>query len=255
MQFLDILDKTFSLYRSSFRLYIGITAILYIPLSALKALLLPEIFIPGRLLLAQGRFFFLMMVESLLIYPIAIGTLIFVTSQKYLGQQTTIEEALRHVKFLSILSVYLVWILGVLLMWITCIGIPFSIYFLFAWSLCCQSIMLEDHTVIGALSRSRQLIKRMWWRVFGIQILLFILTLIFMFLPLFTLGMLIGIFNLDIPSTTTLISYIIESILRIIAIPIPLIGATLLYFDLRIRKEAFDIEMMATNLNSEPPQP
>ena len=115
--------------------------------------------------------------------------------------------------------------------------------------------MLEDHTVIGALSRSRQLIKRMWWRVFGIQILLFILTLIFMFLPLFTLGMLIGIFNLDIPSTTTLISYIIESILRIIAIPIPLIGATLLYFDLRIRKEAFDIEMMATNLNSEAPQP
>jgi hypothetical protein len=88
----------------------------------------------------------------------------------------------------------------------------------------------------------------MWWRVLGIQIVLILLTAAAMFIPLFTLGMFIGILGGDF-SLEYALEVILETILSIIITPIPLIGATLLYFDLRIRKEAFDIEMMARNIH------
>jgi len=53
------------------------------------------------------------------------------------------------------------------------------------------------------------------------------------------------------PATKILISNLVTLILTIVAIPINMTGQTLLYFDLRIRKEAFDIEVMASNLARE----
>jgi hypothetical protein len=240
MQFSDILDTTFSLYRNNFRLFIGITAILHVPLGILQILFTSK----------EGMFgiMFTALVDTLVINPIVTGALVFAVSQEYLGRQTTVKEALNRVKFLLILGVSLVWSILIIIMGITIVGLPFSIYFAVCWSLYIQAIMVEDHTVIGALSRSRQLVKGMWWRVLGIQIVLILLTAAAMFIPLFTLGMFIGILGGDF-SLEYALEVILETILSIIITPIPLIGATLLYFDLRIRKEAFDIEMMARNIH------
>ena len=65
------------------------------------------------------------------------------------------------------------------------------------------------------------------------------------------LGLGLGAFLDRILGTGRVMITIFETILSIIATPISLIGTTLLYFDLRIRKEAFDIEMMARNIQGE----
>lgn len=238
MQFSDILDTTFSLYRNNFRLYIGISATMYIPFGILKILLTSD---------SKESF---ILPEILVVDPIVSGALVFAVSHEYLSRTITVGEAFRHGKTVSILGANLVvWIL-IPLMIFTVIGIPFGIYFAIAWSLCRQTIVVEGTPALAAFRRSRELVRQMWWRVFGIQIVFVLLIFVITLTPLFTLEIFIE--DLEIAAS---LQHIINTILNIVISPIVSIGWTLLYYDLRIRKEAFDIEMMATNLNSELPRP
>ena len=243
MGFADILDTTFSLYRDNFRLFIGITATLHIPFGLIKILIVSSFGGEGA---TQGLSEFLDMIKGLVVQPMVMGALVFAIAQEYLGRESTIGEAFSRVKFWSILGTS--WLIGLAAggLAMTIIGIPFGIYFAFRWSLFCQCIMVEGYNAKGAMSRSRQLVERSWWRVFGIEAVLWILTFLIAFIPVFGLGKLLG----TLIETTQLMTSILEIALTIITTPILLIGTTLLYFDLRIRKEAFDIEMMARNIHS-----
>ena len=115
------------------------------------------------------------------------------------------------------------------------------------------------------MGRSTELVKESWWRVLGIVVAIylisgmitiilyisieFILTLIGIIETEEATGLLDTLRRLFIPTPdeagwfTYAVQRFVALLIAAVTMPISIIGSTLLYFDLRIRKEAFDIEM------------
>ena len=114
-----------------------------------------------------------------------------------------------------------------------------------AWSMAFVVLVAEDRGGTGALGRSFQLVRRRWWPTLGTLLLAFILQAIveqivsipLVFLSLTGEGGTIGAF-LTL-SITSIVSAVITT---------PFVAAVfvLLYFDLRVRKEGFDVELLAS---------
>lgn len=144
--------------------------------------------------------------------------------------------------------------------------VPVLGWFVTCWTFFVSTILVEGSSMRAGLRRARDLIRGTWWRVagmiFGIFLFSFALSFIFRITigGLLTLtefengefieGLLMGVW--DIPVERSGLSFS-SSLMYIICLggdtftmPIWGIGSTLLYFNQRIRKEGFDIEMMAT---------
>jgi len=120
------------------------------------------------------------------------------------------------------------------------IGLPLLVYVLVVWFFYTQAIIIEGQGPVAALLRSWALVRGTWWRVFGIGIV-FVLVLgiagVFAAIPgliLFMANETLG--NLLVSASTVLVA------------PIAYVGATLVYFDLRVRKEGYNVEMLRREL-------
>jgi hypothetical protein len=113
------------------------------------------------------------------------------------------------------------------LMIFTVIGIPFGIYFYFAWQLVQQEIIFRDASIRGALRGSSALFRGHWWRsviVIGVLSLLALAA-----------GPLLG-FALIFLNLSAVLVNLIGSVVFALLIPYVAIGRTLLYFDLNARE-------------------
>lgn len=154
---------------------------------------------------------------------------------------------------------------------------PLIIYLGTNWNFLLQTALFESCGPTSALSRSWALVKGSWWRVLGIILLLLLIlqtiaTIIVMIFyipamtaffseamssvinqapggftpygaPEFSVGMMIGM----------IIAMIGAVIGLIISYPIFLIGQTLLYFDLRVRKHGYSLDALAGELGLRSP--
>ncbi len=113
------------------------------------------------------------------------------------------------------------------------------------WALAIPALLVEGIGPAKALGRSWKLVAGFWWRTFGIILLTIILELaVFLaLLPLFGgIAALIPGVSDDVRLTfssaaTTLVDALVGPIFALVL--------TLLYFDLRVRKEGFDLEQLA----------
>jgi len=105
--------------------------------------------------------------------------------------------------------------------------------------------MLERLGPIAALRRSWYLVRGATPRVFGIMLLVVIITSILSAIVGALLSVLTGVGDTNVQLVLTQLASLIVSIL---IQPITFIVVVLLYYDMRIRREAFDIEMLAANL-------
>lgn len=272
MDFTDILDTIFSLYRNHFRLIFGICIVYFILMFGLNLLTgISAFYFSNSGLLAMA-----VAVPAItswitvLVLLFSIGALLFAGAQSYLGKQITTGNAFRQIarRFWPYLGSNILYMLVIGLLTLTCIGIPFAIYFVARWGFYGQAVLIEETSATNALGRSSQLVKGTWWRVFGILFAIFVLTFMiqtilqFSLLFVFGLTQAIGgeenllrmIIQLFIPELTTwdgLVNYIIQgfinNVVNSLMLPVGIIGSTLLYFDQRIRKEGFDIEMRVTD--------
>ena len=252
----DILDTTFSLYRESFLLFIGITAALYIPYGAVDLLIRRADPKAGGLS---------ELIRLLLIDPLATGALTFAVAERYLGRRAGIKEALSAVRYTSILfaSILVGLVVGGLIQVVSLIGmalmrggaavvgvplviamVPAVIYLTVRWNFYPQAIMIERYRAVGSLGRSWGLVGGFWWRVFGI---IFIASLISL-APLLVIGAALELVTMRYSPGGWMVPSIAVTVLSILFMPIYRIAQTLLYFDLRVRKEAFDLELMAQSL-------
>ena len=149
------------------------------------------------------------------------------------------------------------------------VSIPFAIYFFVRWGLYTLPVLFEETTARNALRRSTELVKGTWWRVFGIMLAVSLISFMIYFILEASSGFLLswmGVLEpeeatdlwerirrqfIPVPNEIGWFSYTIRSLVSLsisaLTMPISIIGSTLLYFDLRIRKEAFDIEMRVTD--------
>ena len=272
MGFTDILDTIFSLYRNHFRLIFGICLVYFVLMLGLNLLSGISIFFFSN----SGSWGIVIGIPvitswlTLLISLVSIGVLLFAGAQAYLGRQIATGTAFRQItrRFWSYLGSTLLYVLIVGLLVVTCIGIPFAIYFAVRWGFYAQAVLIEETSATNALRRSSELVKGTWWRVFGILFAIFLLAFMIQTILQFSLlfgfgltqaisgegGVLKMLERLFIPELTTwdgLVNYIIQSFINSVVtslmLPVGIIGSTLLYFDQRIRKEGFDIEMRVTD--------
>ena len=265
MSFVDILDGMFSLYRSHWRLFLGITGVYFILVYGMDLISLftlvnaaPSTTMIVGLLAAVGSY--------VVIFWVVAG-LVYASAEVYLNRDLTSQAALKQAwrRFWSYIGSLILWLLVVCALFVTIIGIPFSIYFGVRWGLYGLPVMCEGTTARHALRRSTELVKGTWWRAFGIMLAIFLISIMiqFIFQTSFLLlaqvsgtedtTLLETLRRLFIPTPGQLEwrSYAIQRFVTIgiaaLTMPINAIGSALLYFDLRIRKEAFDIEMQVTH--------
>ena len=270
MGFTDILDGMFSLYRSHFRLFLAIVAVYLVlgfGVDQISVFLLETDAMPGTsvVILVFTTLF------SFAVSTFVVAGLSYASAYVYLGREITPEVALQRAwqRFWTYLGSFILWSLVVGGLFITIIGIPFAIYFSFRWGLYSLPVLFEGTTARNALRRSTELVKGTWWRVFGIILAVSLISFMIYFILEASSGFLLswmgvteaeeptGLLDtlrqlfIPTPSEIGWFSYTIRRLVSLsisaLTMPISIIGSTLLYFDLRIRKEAFDIEMRVTD--------
>ena len=269
MSFVDILDGMFMLYRHHFRLFFAIVAVYIviglgldlISVSAATSMAsVTSIVIVITVLVGIGSFIVSFLVVAGLAYASALV---------YLDRDITAQQALQQAwrRFFSLLGSAILWGLVVVGLCVTIIGIPFSIYFSVRWGLYTLPVLFEETTARNALRRSTELVRGTWWRVFGIMLAVSVIAFMISFILEVSLGFiltLIGVAEIEgatpwdtirrlfipMPHEVGWFPYAIRRFVSMaiagLAMPIGVIGSALLYFDLRIRKEAFDIEIQVT---------
>jgi hypothetical protein len=119
------------------------------------------------------------------------------------------------------------------------------------WVLVPQVIMLENRPALASFGRSVNLVAGYRWKTAGVLLLSWLLLVVLLLVPTALLGWVLGLAHLD-ATAIDLIVNLAQLVLTVVATPIPLAATTLLFYDLKIRKEAFDLEMLADQLRREP---
>ncbi len=132
------------------------------------------------------------------------------------------------------------------LLTIACIALYVRIFFT------SQTIMVEGQGPWQSIRRSWQLTHRYFWRTVGYLLVIIILMYFLAGLPVTVIVTPLALFGLEY-QTQLLISTVVTTVFSVIATPFSLITYTLMYFDLRIRKEGFDIEQQTSAMFSPEP--
>lgn len=138
-------------------------------------------------------------------------------------------------------------------------GIAFAVLFLAAflviawlfisWTVAVPAIVVEQAGAAKALGRSMRLIRGRWWPVFGVIVLVTIIRWVIGGVA----GIAVGVVVFAAPESFVL-SAIVDTIqtiaIDIVLLPFAAAITAVLYFDLRVRKEGFDLELLARSVGS-----
>ena len=242
----EILDVSFQLYRRHF----AALAMVALICSGLPVLLSLFIEASGGMLqhvwltLAYYGIF-------VVLSAIATAATVFIVSESYMGRPLSAGEALnRATPFLwrviacSILTGLLVMV-GFLLFLVP------GIVLLCGLILAFPALVLEPGTTAsGALARSWALTRGSRWRIFGMLVTLGLL----LYVPFVALTALAALVLPDAPTGSVmsggLIGLVMAAVVQLFLYPLFYCVLTVSYYDLRVRKEGFDLEVLAQTLQT-----
>lgn len=272
----DIFDEGFDLYKRNFVFLLLVAALTVVPLDILLALSMPRIMSPIFDLFditaqSDGAAIWLvtLLTELILFLPLyllAVAPLVSASAGHYLAQDQTLWQVYRP--FLRRLpSLILTLLLGGAALALSLLGC------LVLWLPVAAQLFLTLHAFTiestgpgKALSRSSALASGFGGRVFNCLLLLGLIawvislgvTLPLAYLVDSTLNItpgaqsLVGAAGTAQPAQEQIVTWISQGLAHLFLIPFLVCVATVLYYDLRIRKEGFDIELLATGLRYPP---
>jgi hypothetical protein len=178
------------------------------------------------------------------------GALTKSVSEFYPGHEITVGQAYKFVlpKLLTLIGAGLLVGLIVWLGFIMCIvpGVIFGLWF----ALTTPSIIVENLRATKGMSRSKALASGNLGKVFCVGFLVILITWAIT-IPFSGIGLIIS--RILFAGNVLLVDFINQFcnlIGQILAIPIGAAAFILLYYDLRIRKEGFDLQMLAQAMSS-----
>ncbi|HUI83234.1 MAG TPA: glycerophosphoryl diester phosphodiesterase membrane domain-containing protein [Candidatus Binatia bacterium] len=257
----ELLDRAFQLYRSRFALFVGIAALAYLPLFLVQTatLWIPKI-LSAPAIMAASIGFLISLVLQMLAVAAASSATIIVVSAAYLERPITLREAYGRVSGM-LLRVFFIMIgsgIGIAIGLVLLI-VPGIILFLM-WALAIPVAVLEDAGLGESLSRSRELTREHRGRVFLIYLLYFVLVFALQMGLMLPVAAAIAIITKSNPAGlaagasagTALLnvgSAVVSYAIEILVTPILTISLSLMYYDERVRKEAFDIQLMMSAID------
>jgi hypothetical protein len=258
----EILDRTFSLYRKHFLLFFGITVIphlLILAVSLAQTFFVSAPRFSGRAPRYQFQAFDSSIVWAFLIgiiaglaayvvaYLFSQGATVFAVSELYLGRTTTIGASFGRMRG-HLLNLFIVILLNGLavLAGLICLVVP-GIYVLCRLMNCIPAALLEDLGPIDSLERSFSLTKDFTGRAFLIYLLYWALsygaTLLFA-MPFSFAAIFLGMKNPEALRTWSALANVGTFVAGVLVAPVLTIATAVFYYDLRVRKEAFDLQIM-----------
>jgi uncharacterized membrane protein len=116
------------------------------------------------------------------------------------------------------------------------------------------AVVLEaGRSASGALSRSWELTRGSRWRIFGLGLTLFVL----LYIPVVAISGLVAVLvprgaaaGFGASSTATIVALAIGGVVQLFIYPLFYCVLTVTYYDLRVRKEGFDLELLASSLQT-----
>ena len=241
----DIINDTFGIYKRNFIEFTFIAAAVVVILGVIGGLTEALANSDNGSTDWTPLLFFLSVIDFIITVvglPLMYGALIHAVSEQHFIQPVSFSKAYSYTwrRLVQLIIAMIIYFLAIFIMAITFIGIPLAIYFGIRWAFFYQAIMLEGYSALDALSRSSALVKGNWWRVLGITIVIVII------------GAAINVVFWSVLRIAPIVGPTLGTILgSILATPIVITATTLLYYDLRVQKEGYNLETMANELNIE----
>ena len=269
----ELLDQAIRLYRRNFLTFIGIIALVYIPLSILQAISSAfmttsmtsvdprEIFTNYAYWISVFSAFVLLFVRFILVQGFATGALTRAVANTYLGREVNILDSYRGMgrSWLSLLGALLLitvinivafiyWLIIPCLGWFT--GLGMMTFLLGAINPLVPSVVvLEGQGAIASLRRAWSLSRRRFWQVLGYIFVLYLFSLIVVSGPAVLMNIVLSrlFASFDNPVATQMILVVVQTLVgllfSLLYYPLQMTAFTLIYLDLRVRTEGFDITL------------
>jgi hypothetical protein len=285
----EVLDTTFSLYKRNFWLFAGITALPFL-LILIFQLLAAAAGITGPRTnqtptvslsnlagaMAGGA---IVLILYFLMVGYAHAATVFAVSDLYLARTATVRGAFARVgaKAFRVLLIFFLIFLAVfvaifvfaivagivgaifgspLIIWplIILAFIPALIFFC-RTAVAIPTAMLEDTGAVSSLQRSMHLTRGYGLQVFLIYLLVGFLTyagIIVFQLPFLSLATKAAASHQALSFGIVVLQHLASFISQVLIGPIATIAMSLMYYNLRVRKEAFDIQHLMSSLGASP---
>jgi hypothetical protein len=182
---------------------------------------------------------------------VAVAACFKAISAAYLGEKAGVGDSLRYAagRFLPLIVAYIVVTIILIPAFIALI-IP-GIWLAVKLSMTFPALVCEKAGPFRSIGRSWELTKDNWWRVFGT----FVVILIMLFVITLALGGVLGAVLLSSDSISEVAFAVLTTLIGLLIafITYPLIAAvvTVMYYDLRVRNEGFDLHLLARGVGAD----
>jgi hypothetical protein len=271
----ELLDLAIRLYRGNLLTFIGIIAVVYVPLMVLQtaasALVSSsmfgsfstpeEVFSNSAYWIGVLSTIILGLLQFVLVQGIATGALTRAVADNYLGRSTGILDAYRGIgkAWLKLVGALLLLgiILFVLAIWwmVPCIGWLTGLGMLLFMAMVVNplvppAVVLENQGVIASIKRAWSLARRRFWPVLGTVLVLSLFSLIVVNGPAAIVNVLLvqAFQSFGDPTMQLVLTSVIQGLVSLVFVliyyPLQMTAFTLIYFDLRVRTEGFDLALL-----------
>jgi len=255
----ELLDRTFFLYRRHLGLFVGIAAL---PNLALLAFQLLNIAIRPQTGFRFSAAVILTALVALLVYSVVYlvvlaltqGATIIAVSRLHLGESVTISDAFGSIKSRVSTLAFTMILVGIGVAFATILLIIPGIILALMWSLAIPVAVLERNSPRASLSRSSALTKGSRSRIFVVYVLFIVLVYILYSLWEVPILAAIGLFSelrsvALFPVWAQIALAVGQFLTQCMVGPMLTIALSLMYYDQRVRKEAFDLQHMMAQLD------
>jgi hypothetical protein len=266
----EILDLAIQIYRERFADLVKAAAVVVAPVAVLRALvqlsLLPDedsslfsgpVDATGQPTFEANEFWSLMAglllvgLVSLISSQLATGASFKLVSGAYLDEppdwRASLSFATSRLGSLVWLTVLLGFLAG--LGFLACI-VP-GVYLYVAWSVAVPVLLLENARGRAALKRSRALVRDRWWPTAGAILVSLILSVIVQGVVSGLLAVVVTVGDNDLVAAVA--QAVADTVGTVLTTPFTSAVIAAVYFDLRVRKEGFDLELLARRVGVDPP--
>ena len=275
-----IFDRAFAIYRNNFLRFITIVAIIEVPLALFSVVSRSWLGVrtPGRQSTTFERttdqpgaavparrydpanpppsIFFgclgtvLTSLLSIVGVMLCQAALMKNVSETYLGHEITLGQAYGFILPKSV-TLIAATICTTLVTWfglMLCIvpGVIFGIWFF----LTVPAIVAENRRALDGMSRSKALVAGNLGKAFAVGLVMVLIAWIVTIVLSFCAGFVGRMLIAESPALRSFLVYFASTVGQILVTPIGAAATILLYYDLRIRKEGFDLQMLAQSMAS-----
>jgi hypothetical protein len=265
----EILDAAIKIYLANARTLMGLAAAVVIPVQVVIAIVYLSTFsagsdVPGGSFAislhpqpaqdpaARAGASVVVSLLSLVVAAFVTAASVKAVSDAYLGHPPAIGTSLRYAlrRLLAVLGCELLRVLGLIVAFVALI-VP-GVWLYGRWSVALPALLVERTGPVSALRRSSRLVKGRWWPSAGVLIVSSVMAAI---VGGALSALLIGLASLPSqPSLglAVLVTTLSGVVTGVITQPFTATVTTILYYDLRVRREAYDLQVLADQLGLPP---